>query len=136
MLKIVSHIIISSLFLISTTGLTINLHYSHNELYDIGLYTEAESCCGDLTQHNSCCAKEKQKNQCEDKTIEMKVKDDFNFTSSNCEIEPLSFINLFLFSSTLFDLSNIQDNDEIIPFIDISPTDPLKILSLLQSYLL
>lgn len=137
MLKIVSHTIISFIFLIATTGLTINLHYSQNKLYDVGIYTEAQSCCGDLTHHNSCCQKEKSTNHCEDKTIEMKVKDEFNFTSSNFELEPSSFINLFLvsFVSNIV-LDNQENVEHINEYPDISPPGSKAFLSVIQSYLL
>lgn len=39
------HIILSLLLMVSTMGITINKHYSNNELFSTTIFVEAEGCC-------------------------------------------------------------------------------------------
>jgi hypothetical protein len=45
MLRTTSHIGLILLLLVSTMGMTINLHFSQSKLYDAKLFLRAESCC-------------------------------------------------------------------------------------------
>ena len=56
MLKKVSHIILSSLLLISSIGMVVSKHYCGTTLVSIAVDKEADSCCGDA----DCCHNENQ----------------------------------------------------------------------------
>ena len=50
------HILIASLFLITTTGFTITKHYCGGNLVDVAINTAPESCCD--TNEGGCCTDE------------------------------------------------------------------------------
>lgn len=54
MIKTASHIILSLLLLISTTGLAISKHYCGGELSSTSLYAESDACC----ESDDCCKNE------------------------------------------------------------------------------
>jgi hypothetical protein len=56
MLKKVSHIILSSLLLVSSIGMVVSRHYCGNTLVSVVIDKEADSCCGD----SDCCHNENQ----------------------------------------------------------------------------
>lgn len=143
MLKKVSHIGLIILLLVSTTGLTIDLHYCNHKLYDIGVLSEAHNCCMPIEnetnniKHNHCDKDSHQKGNCEDETIQVKHVDDFTASSFNTDFNRLSFISLFLSISAVTDLYGLS---EIIigevPEWNNSPPKHQVALSLLQKYLL
>ena len=45
MLNKAGHILTALIILTSTFGVTINKHYSHGRLFDVAVYTDAQSCC-------------------------------------------------------------------------------------------
>ena len=45
MIRKISHIFIVAILLISTTGVTLSMHYSGNKLYSVSIFGEANSCC-------------------------------------------------------------------------------------------
>jgi len=45
MIRKAGNILITLILLVSTIGIIIHFHYSGNELFSIGIYQEAESCC-------------------------------------------------------------------------------------------
>lgn len=45
MTKKAIHIVLSLLLIISTTGITINIHYSGGKLFSIAFWTDADKCC-------------------------------------------------------------------------------------------
>ncbi len=56
MLRIITNIIISSLLLVSTTGIAVSRHYCEEEFISVELKTEAGPCCND----DMCCHTETQ----------------------------------------------------------------------------
>ncbi len=45
MIRKTLHIIVASFILISTMGITINMHYCHDQLIDLAFNAPAHSCC-------------------------------------------------------------------------------------------
>ena len=65
MFRKVLHIITAGLILISITGFTVSMHYCHDQLIDLALFSPAQSCCdtgdegpchaeGDITKKTNC----------------------------------------------------------------------------------
>ena len=52
MLRKITHIILSSMLLVTTMGYTVSRHYCGDRLISISINAEAESCCG---INSGCC---------------------------------------------------------------------------------
>ena len=46
MLRKIFHSVLAMLILLSSTGLTLNMHFCHNRLIDLAVIAPAKSCCG------------------------------------------------------------------------------------------
>ena len=93
MIKIFSHILLLSLLILSTAGLTINMHYCHNKLADVALNSPANTCCDDGDQ--DACP------YCNDKSIEIESTDDFIFTATSFDFNNDYSFDLFLTNQSL-----------------------------------
>lgn len=100
LIKQISHIVISMLLLISTSGVIINKHYSGEELFSSTLFVEAESCC-----EVSCCHHEHQNNCREESTLYKLIVDytDPGKTSPNTPV----FFELVVFALPDFNASSL-----------------------------
>ena len=124
MLQKLIHIALVLLLLLSTTGVTISMHYCSGDLVSMSVIGEAESCCED----NCGC--------CENKSIHFKVEDDYVspiVVQSNISVElEVLFPVLFILSAELLPEVEVTAKS----FTDTSPPPTLqKRLSLLQTYL-
>ena len=54
MIKKAANYIMSFLLLISLTGISINKHYSGNQLYSVSVFSEPDSCCDDEDDCDCC----------------------------------------------------------------------------------
>jgi hypothetical protein len=82
MIKIFSHIVLSSLLILSSAGLTINMHFCHDELIDMAIMAPAHSCC-DVGDQDTSCHQESESshsNHCSDESIEIESSSDFNIS--------------------------------------------------------
>ncbi len=152
MLKKVSNILVALILLISFTGFTVDLHYCKDSLYDIGIFSEAMSCCGedagqphamhcekgDAELPGKCDSENHDPKHCENRSVKIERPDDFLISSSVLSFnqEPVSIIQSNIFSPLNISFSS----DERIPvkflYRKISPPETAKVLSLLQSYLI
>lgn len=124
MLRKIIHIALALLFLVSTMGVTISMHYCGDNLISMSVIGEAESCCGDDC---GCCDNE---------TIHLEVEDDYVsplIVQSNASVElDVLFPVLFMLSAEL----STEVDTTTKYFNDTSPPLTLhKRLSLLQTYL-
>lgn len=124
MLKKFSHIILSSLLLISTMGVAVSKHYCSGSFVSVSVFNEAESCCGE----SDCCHNETQVYQ---------VKTDFS--APVFQTAPV-LAELDILGHDLFETNYLvlPEKENPAPFVSHSP--PPKsiqtILSLKQVYLL
>jgi hypothetical protein len=138
MLKKISHIIIASLILISTTGFTINMHYCHDQLIDLALFSPAHSCC-DAETGGQCHSDSdiSKMNHCKDESIVAELTDDFVGSSYTFSLENTSSIDLLHTASILF---NIQGSDNAMattpPWHKEPPPYQEVVLSHIQAYLI
>lgn len=124
MLKKFSHIILSTLLLISTVGVAISKHYCSGSFVSVSVFQEAESCCGD----SDCCHNEDQFYQ---------VKDDFSAPAvlSAPVLAELDILGYDLFSDILIEVPETE-TAEILYDSSPPPQTIQKALSLKQVYLL
>ena len=138
MFKKILHIVTAFLILISITGFTINMHYCHEQLIDLGVFTPAQSCCdpgdqgpchegGDLSKMSHC----------KDESLQVGSTDDYTAPSYIFNFENDHQIDLFLTAAILF---NFQDSDKIIttelPWYKKPPPYQEVVLSEIQSFLI
>ncbi|MEN8118635.1 MAG: hypothetical protein ABFS16_16750 [Bacteroidota bacterium] len=124
MIKKASHIILSMLLLISTTGLAISKHYCGGELISTSLFVEGGSCC----DSDDCCKNE---------TEIFQLDEDFSVSTSLAIPESVQ-IDLLAISLVVFNL-NIEENSIADDYILIDSPPPPKIQTSLakrQIYLL
>lgn len=121
MLKKVSHILLSFLLLVTTTGLTINRHYCGDNLESISIFSEPQSCC----EMPNCCHNE---------SIVIQLEEDFSISSFNISFEQIAVV-LPNFSS-LFN-ADLQEISDFKEFVHTPLKNPIKtVLSSIQSFLL
>ncbi len=132
------HIITACFILVSTTGFTINVHYCHNQIYDLALFSPAHSCC-EPGGHAKCHASGDMDsmNHCADESIVLEPGDDYMESSCTVSLENNHSRDLLLTSIILF---NAQDSDAAIateaPWHKEPPPYRAVVLSQIQSYLI
>ena len=138
MLKKISHIIIASLILISTTGFTINMHYCHDQLIDLALFSPAHSCCDAQTEGQCHPNGDISKmNHCKDESIVAESADDFVGSSYTFSFENTSSIDLLLTASILFTIQGSCDGIVTeAPWHKEPPPYQEVVLSHIQAYLI
>lgn len=96
MFKIFSHITLSVLILASTTGFTLNMHFCHDNLIDIAVNHQADSCC-DLPQEKSDCNGEpemEKSNHCENRSLVAAITSEISVPSFTFDFEDFHYTTL------------------------------------------
>ena len=136
MLKKIGHIVITNLILVSTIGFTINMHYCHDQLIDLALFSPAHSCC-DTGSEGQCHTTDgiTNMNHCEDESLQVGSTDDY--VVSSFTFENTHNIDLLLTATIL---NNIQGTYNLVekeaPWHKKPPPYGEVILSQIQSYLI
>lgn len=138
MIKKIIHMIIAALILVSTTGFTINLHYCHDQLIDLALFSPAQSCC-DTAKEDPCEADNtiSKKNHCEDESIVVETTDRFVSSSYVFSFENSHSIDLLLTASIIFNDQGVRE--QIVtepPWHKEPPPCQEVVLSQIQSFLI
>jgi hypothetical protein len=139
MFRLISHIILSGLILLSLTGLTVNLHYCQDTLYDIALNSPAESCCENGAHEHHCHPDPDMdnSNHCDDETIKVESTDDFFVSSYSFDFDDVNHIDLF--NRTLLFLENkltANNTESEVLNYKKPPTLSEVVLSQIQSFLI
>ena len=124
MLRKTSHIILSSLLLFATVGLTISKHYCGRNLISTSIFGEAESCCD-----NSDC--------CKNETETFQLDEDYSLVSVS-EVPQSAEFELLNLAILVYNFSVIETK-EIQEFFksDLPPPPKIQtVLSQRQTYLL
>ena len=138
MIKKIVHIVIANLILVSTIGFTINMHYCHDQLIDLALFSPAHSCC-DTGSEGHCHTPDgiSNMNHCEDESIEVGSTDDYVVLSFTFNFENTHNIDLLLTATIL---NNFQGIDNLVeneaPWHKKPPPYQEVVLSQIQSYLI
>lgn len=124
MLRKITHIIFALFLLVSTTGVTLSMHYCGGELVSTSINKEAKTCCDGT---GGCC---------ENKTVHFEVEDDYVSPVQVINIQTVELDILFPILFVLnFELS-IDEEIEQVAFYDSSPPPTIQTrLALLQTYL-
>ena len=103
MAKIISHITLAALLVLTSTGMTINMHYCQGHLYDLAFNAPAHSCCEPDGKKHSCHHDQAQpvKHHCEDESVTVESTGDYlgsvySFHFENNHSNDLFFITLML----------------------------------------
>lgn len=143
MLKKIGHIVLVPLLLVATMGMTINMHFCQHKLYDIGIFSKAESCC--MPDVNSKHHKTHQcnlhhhhkKSDCKDETVHVNKVDNFVLSLFDFDFQDLPFSTLFTCFSLFTDVNSTFITQQVeFPELNSSPPGKEVTLSLLQTYLL
>lgn len=144
MIKKVSHILLSFVLLITTVGLTINLHYCAGDLYSIAIDSKADNCCDDdehlgqmkdMDHHNICHTDGNDMKNCEDETVIVKISDKFTKTVQNININN-SFVIILFNTLPQSEINFFSANEDETDFDNFNNSRPFtrQILSLFQTY--
>lgn len=135
MLAKFSHIILSLVFLVSTVDMTFSLHFSNGELYDIGVFSHANSCCADNDGSHSTCMMHQKDMDCEDSELSFEASNklalDLEVVKNNIVPESMSVIPFII---SLFQLSETTQPHYITQSPPLLPNG--NDLSFFQSFLL
>jgi len=138
MIRKVIHTVLAAIVLVSTTGFTISLHYCHEHIYDLAVFSEAHSCCE--TGSNAHChapGDMDPANHCEDESIVVESTDDYIGSSFQSELINAQSFDLFL---TAYVLMQIQGADHQVlmkpPWHKEPPPYREVVRSQIQTYLI
>ena len=139
MFRLINHIVLSGIILLSSTGLTVNLHYCQDALYDIALNSPAESCI-ENGAHENCCHPDpdlENTNHCDDETVKVESTDDFFVSSFSFDFEDVHQIDLLFAIHILSENQPISNNyeSEVVNYKN-PPILPEVELSQIQSFLI
>ena len=138
MIRKALHIVMAALVLISTMGITINMHFCHDQLIDLALYAPAESCC-DVSNEVPCDPKEglSQMDHCEDDSIVVEALEDFLGSSLAVNFESKQSTDLFFWIALQYSSPGAnEDIKSIVPDYYFPPPYQEVDLSQIQSFLI
>ena len=139
MFRLINHIVLSGIILLSSTGLTVNLHYCQDALYDIALNSPAESCI-ENGAHENCCHPDpdlENTNHCDDETVKVESTDDFFISSFSFDFEDVRQIDLLFPIHILSENQRTSNNyeSEVLNYKK-PPIPPEVVLAQIQSFLI
>jgi hypothetical protein len=138
MFKLLSHITLSALLLLSATGLTINMHFCDGHLYDLALIAPAHDCCeidgsADACHHHQDQTKP---HQCDDETVKVDSTNDFFVSAYSFDFENSHSFDLF-FTTQLFIENPKAENSTVAGVLNYKRPPPQEVvLSQIQSFLI
>jgi len=139
MVKILSHIVLSALLLVSATGMTINMHYCNGHLYDLALNAPAHDCCDSDMDDNMCHHNHDQakSDQCDNETIKLESTNDFFVSAYTFDFDNIHAIDLFFPTQLLIEEPVTAESqvNRILNFNKPPPTQEV-VLSQIQSFLI
>ena len=143
MLKKTVHIIPGILLFLTTTGMSIDLHYCNRMLFDIGVFAQADPCCEPLggehndIMHQHCNMNRPATENCEDEILEIRHVDDYMSSSFRYDFNNLLFIHTFSPAPVHEDIYRFPEpTTEKFRERNTYPAGHRSNLSLLQTYLL
>ena len=138
MVKLLSHIMLSVLLLLSATGLTVNMHYCHDQFVDMALFVPADSCCeSGIHESNTNHGEELSKpDHCKDMTLGLESTNDYVVSPFSFNQEYNSFELFFTSIFTGEKQKAIESSVYTILSFKKPPTYPEVVLSQIQTYLI
>lgn len=103
MAKVISHITVSALLLLTAIGMTFNVHYCQGHLYDLAVNAPAHHCCEPEAEAHACHHDQDQPaaHHCEDESVTVALTSDYmvsdlSFEFQNNHSNDLFFVTLLL----------------------------------------
>lgn len=130
-------VFLSTMVFLTSSGLTVNLHYCAGKLAKVGLQKEHVNCMMDskvtalnsnstISKKNSCCQNQQVKASIDQKINDSKVKQESDFLS------PFTFIQSYF--TSLFSFGNSDEDQEETDHISIFPILKEGLYILLQQF--
>ncbi len=138
MIKKITHIIIAALILIASSGCTLNMHYCHDQLIDLAIFSQAKSCC-EVEKTTPCETSDGilQMDHCKDESLALESTDDFTLASIVFDFENESSIDLFILAAVPTYLQPIEYNNyKELPRYKLPPPPQDVDLTKIQSFLI
>lgn len=138
MFKILGHTIISALLLVSTTGMTINMHFCHGNLYDLALNAPAHSCCEPDAESNACHHDNDMAtpHHCDDKSISIESNHDYVASGFSFEFNDTPSFELFGTKTLLIESPDTEKSFTTKVLNYKKPPPQEVVLSRIQSFLI
>lgn len=110
MVKILSHIVVSVMLLLSATGTSINMHFCQGHLYDLAFNAPAQDCCENETDDHTCPHDHDmgKSPHCDDESIKIESSHDFIASGFTDVFEDLHSFELFSTSTHLPDIPEAE----------------------------
>ncbi len=139
MIRLISHITLSALLLLSATGMTINMHYCHDQLVDLAIMAPAESCCGSGLNENHANSDESICNSghCVDETVSFESTSDYVVSIFSINLDNDHSSDVFYSATFIVEYKSIRENSQtdILDFRK-PPTHRGVVLSEIQTFLI
>ncbi|MEO5912172.1 MAG: hypothetical protein ABIP95_14875 [Pelobium sp.] len=130
-------VFLSAMVFLTSSGLTVNLHYCAGKLAKVGLQKEHVNCMMDskvtasnfnatISQKNNCCQNQQVKASIDQKINDSKVKQENNFLS------PFTFIQTYF--TSIFSFGNNDEDQEKTEHISLFPMLKEGLYILLQQF--
>ncbi len=138
MFKLISHIALLVLILLSATGLTINMHFCQDQLYDFALSASAHDCCGSggHEKHHPMDSEMDNTDLCDDGTIMIESTDEFFMPAYSFNFDDIRQIELFYPTHILTNQSTTNSALSKLLVSKKPPTPQKVVLSQIQSFLI
>jgi len=136
MIKLLSHITLSAILLLSATGMTINMHFCEGHLYDLALIAQAHD-CSETDGNEDTCHHDQDQNkshQCNDETIIVGATNDFFVSNYSFDFENSDSFDVFF--TTLLVIENPKTvNSKVFRVLNYKKPPPQElVLSQIQSF--
>ena len=139
MIKFLSNITLSALLLLSATGMTLNLHYCHNQLIDLALIAPADNCC-EADAHEDHCHNDMDKgnsNHCDDETVKIESTSDYVVSTHSFSFENAHSFDLFFTTPLIVNNQSTIESTTLTVLNFKKPPKPQEVvLSQIQSFLI
>jgi hypothetical protein len=130
--------VLSGLLLVTSTGMTINMHFCQGHLYDLALNAPAHSCCEPDAGETACHHHHDmtKSHQCDDKSIRIESSQDYVSSGFTFDFGDTHSFELFGTSTLLIEPAD-TDKPFTTRLIDYKKPPPQEVvLSQIQTYLI
>ena len=126
MIKFLIHISLSALLLLSATGMTINLHYCQDQLFDLALIRPADNCCETGMHENHCHhdADMANSNHCDDESISFESTSEYVVSAISFSFENAHSFDLFYTTPLIIDGILDEALYSQVPIDDFTQKEP------------
>lgn len=138
MVKIIGHIVLSVMMLFSATGMTINMHFCQDHLYDLAFNAPAHDCCENDTDDDACHYDHDmvKNHNCDDESIKIESSHDFITSGFTFDFEDSHSFKLFSTTQLMLESPVAEKTSTTRIFSYKKPPPQEVVLSQIQSFLI